>query len=303
MNDTIVDSIRTVADTLHKVSALAANEATAAGNDAINYLEWLEQHNVLVSVIIFVLGWILTVIIAKIGEWIKRCNFKHVVLDWIELTVPMEKHLAQSLGDLSVELKTTDEMIPLRYNMPLTVPNKIRDMSVERMMDSFMAGWYCKTKRTKRSSNMYNIISQFEYLTRASDEIIKAYESYNTQTYAQVQEWNVLNNQLRQMLLQHRSEAINSIVNKFDSDYETSPNSLRIRNLFVESFHGSMGLGNAEIALLQRMHQVQNQIEVFQRKYAEVFEGQAKAIEDSVEALEKARKFFRKNNKFEPSVA
>lgn len=295
MIDTVNDSLNAVVaevgDTMQNVAKVAND--TLASADAFSFLTWIEQHTVLVSVVIFVLGWLLTRLFSRIDDFIKRRNYRNTVLDWINIIAPIEENLASSLDEMAQKMKATDDMQPLRYEMPLTIPDKIKDMSVERMMDSFLHGWYCEETKKKRTAHMYNIISLFEYLIKVNDEIKTNYESYNKQTLSLCEQWNELNNQLRLLLNRYQSTDINAVIYKFEQDYKQTPNSLTIRNEFLEHLCSFVDSKSREMELIQRMYQIMVQIDVYHKRYADVFSGQSALIKDSITTLNKAESYFR----------
>lgn len=297
MIDTVLDSLSYIVTeavtSMHDTVFVAGSEAAVDDN---SFLSFLENHTVLVSVIIFVLGWILTRFFAWIDNCVKRKNFRKVVVDWIKIISPIEKQLAESLVELSGNMKETDDMLPLRYEMPLTVPDKIKDMSVERMMDSFMYGCYSEETREKRTAHMYNVISIFEYLTRVNDEIRNTYESYNKQTNVLCEKWNNLLDQLRPLLIQYtdsESSGIRFIIRDFDEAYSKMPQSLSIRSIFLDRLQDSIKVGSSEMELVVRMRQIITQIDVFHKKFSEVFSGQANLINQSLITLENAGDYFK----------
>lgn len=292
MKDTVNDSLNAIVTEVGDTVQNVAND-TLASADAHSFLMWMEQHTVLVSVVIFVLGWLLTRLFSRIDNCIKRGNYRKTVLDWIKIISPIEENLAISLDELVEKMKATDDMQPLGYAMPLTMPDKIKDMSVERMMDSFLNGWYCEETKQKRSAHMYNIISLFEYLIRVNDEIKTNYESYNKQTFSLCEQWNEFNNQLRSLLNRYQSSDINAVIYKFEQDYEQTPNSLTIRNEFLEKICKFVDSKSKEMELLQRMHQIMVQIDIYHKRYADVFSNQSALIKSSIRMLKQAESYFR----------
>lgn len=111
-----------------------------------------------------------------------REKYRHTVIDWIKLIIPIEESFAESLSDLSNSIAQSDDMQPERYDMPITIPDKVGNMTVEQTMDAFLTDFDGDKK--KSSVHIYNIISCMEFLSKTRGEIAKFYDAYNKQAFS-----------------------------------------------------------------------------------------------------------------------
>lgn len=141
----------------------------------------------------------ITLLVVFVEKWVSRGfekkdakqarkKFRETVLDWTAKIQPVEKRFYQSIRDLSAAIKSSDDMQPVAYAMPLTVPEKLNELTVEKMTDAFLTDF--EDDKDMRYKHLYNIISDLEFLSKISNSVKESYETYNKQLFALCQEWN-----------------------------------------------------------------------------------------------------------------
>ena len=67
-----------------------------------------------------------------------RKQFRDTVLDWIVKIEPIERSFRQSVQQLVDDIHASDDMLPVSFVMPLTLHDKMKEVSVEKMTDAFL---------------------------------------------------------------------------------------------------------------------------------------------------------------------
>ena len=63
------------------------------------------------------------------------------------------------------------------YALPLTLHEKLNEMTVEQMTDAFLSDF--ENDKEKRYAHMYNILTNFEYLSKITESVKLPYDTYN----------------------------------------------------------------------------------------------------------------------------
>lgn len=91
------------------------------------------------SIIVFVLGWIVTRLYKNKDERNEKNSYRNMVLDWIDLVLPIEESSVNALKSLSKSISNSDDMQPVPYAMPQGIPDRLNELSLEKITDAFTA--------------------------------------------------------------------------------------------------------------------------------------------------------------------
>ena len=246
----------------------------------------------IVSIVIFVLGWLFTRLFKRIDECFARKRYREAVLKWIDLIMPTEYNLIDSIKKLSKAVSVSDDMRPEPFQMHNTIPDKIKDLSVESMMDSFGRG--CDKKQ--RNRYLYNIISQFDYLTKMNREIVKEYERYNAQMLSLCKDWGGYYQRLV-LAVEQSSIEIKDVfmnwMNEFNSGKSNA--SLSLNLAYIERIEQIPSAEEEILNLSLNMKQVIMQCIANNKGFAENFNNMANSVESSIKVLKEASDYFQEN--------
>lgn len=248
-----------------------------------------------------------TLFVVFLDKWVTRCyarkdekeahkRYRETVLDWIVRMEPIERVFSESVNNLSTAIGQSDDMQPLAYAMPLTLHDKLNDMTVMKMTDAFLMDY--KEDRDKRYAHMYNIISNMEFLSKITDSVRESYDSYNKQSFALCNEWN---------------KAYMAFIERYNTfskgnPYEKTvmawlvsllktPNSIKI-HLTCLTVLNDVAFNEKDydtLSLVNKMLHVAKQSQATSAGFSKVFSDVASNINLSLNSLMDAEKFFREN--------
>lgn len=226
----------------------------------------------------------------------ERERYRKTVIDWIKLITPIEINLSKSLSDLSNTVEQSDDMNPERYAMPSTIPDKLGSLTVEQMMDSFLTDF--KGDKKKCSSHIYNIISCLDFLSKTRNEITKAYEAYNKQSFSCCEQWNTEISVFKKWVEQQNDAAINDIVKLWAARLIVKNDSIQAHEKLVNDVLQLYGTNVDITPSLIKMNNIILQRKALSNGYATVFSNLSKYIIVSLEQLSAACTFFEEKNLF-----
>ena len=223
-----------------------------------------------------------------------REKYRKTVIDWIKLIIPIEEHLAESLSELSKSIAQSEDMQPERYDMPITIPDKMGTMTVEHMMDAFLTD--IKRNDEKSSSHIYNIISCLEFLSNARNEIAKFYDAYNNQAFSYCEQWNVEINAFKKWNMQQTDESIKRIIKMWAAEQIVRKDSIRAHERLVNEMIKLRSEDPNIAPNLIKMKNIILQSKALFNGYATIFENLSNNITLSINQLVAACDFFEKKS-------
>lgn len=257
-------------------------------------------------------GWVqlllplfITLLVVFVDKWVTRWysskdekesrkQFCETILDWIVKIEPIERKFSQSVSELADNINRSDDMQPVAYAMPLTLHDKMKDMSVEKMTEAFLKD--SKDDKNKRYANMYNIISNFEFLSKISDSVRESYDSYNKQSFALCQQWNSLFEKFREKCNQlNDNSPYAAALTVWFAQLMSMPNSV---NTHIKALEALSVIAFKEddfemLNMVSKMHDIAKQSQATSKGYAQVFSNIASNIEITLNSLSESEQFFR----------
>lgn len=225
-----------------------------------------------------------------------RKKFRETVLDWTANIQPIEKRFNQSIRDLSATIKVSDDMQPVAYAMPLTVPDKLNELTVEKMTDAFLTDF--ENDKDMRYKHLYNIISDLEFLSKISNGVKESYETYNKQSFALCQEWNSAYVAFVQRFERlGKGNSYEKIVAQWRKELVVEPNSVKVHLNYLNQLDtlAFQIKDNDTLSIVNRMHLIAKQSEATRVGYAKVFSDISGNINDTLNTLSKAEQYFRES--------
>ena len=298
-NSVVMDIYTTVSDLSQDISPVAV---TGTMEVSVSNMPKDNQPNGWVQLLLPIF---ITLFVVFIDKWVTRWyahrdekdarkQFRDTVLDWIMKIEPIERSFCQSVQQLSDSIQASDDMQPVAFAMPLTLHDMMKEMSVEKMTEAFLKDF--KDNKDKRYANMYNIISNFEFLSKISDSVRESYDSYNKQSFALCQQWNGLFEKFREKC--HKMKDGNpyeATLTVWFAQLLQTPNSVKTH---IQALDALCLLSFKEndfemLSMVSKMRDIARQSQATSEGYAKVFTDIAGNIDLTLNSLSASEKFFR----------
>lgn len=250
---------------------------------------------------------VITLLVVFIDKWVTRYydhkdekdsrkRYCDTIIGWIQKIEPIEKEFSKSVHQLSAEIAKSDDMQPVPYAMPLTLHDKLKDMTIEQMTEAFLRDF--KDEKDKRYANMYNIISNAEFLTRIGESVVSSYESYNKQAFAYCKEWN---KEYESFIAKYNTlptdNPYSSIINEWMVELFKQPNSVKTHLQYLTKLD-EVAYNNKDHetqAQTNRMLHIAKQSQALSEGYKVVFSSIADNIDFALKSLMSSASFFETN--------
>ena len=262
------------------------------------------------SIIVFCIGVFIEKRREKKKEERERNKYKIAILDWIELLDKPIKTQIDQLKEFAHRISNATDLQPEALNFSKTMANKISDLSVEKIISTFVV----KENNTHYdASQAYNIVSQFDFLSTCDDEIKEKYKEYHSRLIKLMEKWNTLwkefenlkengnsidsqnSNVWRTVLLTYKSWR-----DRYGQDGRIDYNIIStelIIPLFNAIIQKRSEFPASELAeqfyeVLYPLYLLLNEWNVIKTGYSDVFYGIANRIEQSYSVLMEAKEHF-----------
>ncbi len=304
MNDTITtdtiatfDSAFAAADSgfTHVVDTCAATivQKTQATNEPWPWAPiWIPT---LCSIAVFVLGWVLTRLFKWIDDYKARSNYRSMLVDWVDMVVPVEEKFVESIEALSNAIAGSDNMQPEPYAMPQSIPDRLNELSLEQLTDAFLRG--AKDDKQKRNAHLFNIVSGFEFLGKMSHQVATTYETYNKQAFDLCREWNeVYQSFVNQVKISSHVVEYQQLLRVWQFELIIQRDSTKVHQKHIGEFytHADAFNDNDILPLINRMRYIIQLSQALRKGMAENFANMANATKASLNAMFEAAEYFRK---------
>ena len=248
------------------------------------------------SIIVFVVGWILTRYFKKRDEKKSRYTYRSLVIDWVRLIKISEEQFIQSIKDISVSIGDSDNMQPEPFSVPQAIPYRLNELPLEILTEVFLYGKE-GNERTKSNVHFFNIVSGFEFLSKMSEQVQSYYERYNKQALDLCQDWNDEYTQFVDALNSARFlKAYKPIKNSWDAAFLENKDSIKVHYDHILLFADQAGSLNDRgiISYVNRLSVIIEQRKALNAGFAQLFESMAEATQKSYNAMCEAADFFDK---------
>ena len=246
------------------------------------------------SIIVFVLGWILSRYFKKKDEKKSRLAYRALVVDWVKLIHPTVDQFIRSIKDTSVSIRESDDMQPEPCSVPQSIPNRLNELPIEKLTDVFLHGKE-GGERIKSNVHFFNIVSGFEFLTKMSEQVESSYRRYNKKALELCQEWNYEYTQFVDALNDARFlNAYKPLKNSWDAAFLENRDSIKVHydNLLLFAEKADSLKDKVIISSINRLSLIIEQRKSLNAGFAQLFERMAEVTHDSYEAMCQAADFF-----------
>lgn len=223
-----------------------------------------------------------------------RKQYRDTVLDWIEKNNPTESTLSASVRLLSESILNSDLMQPVPFVMPLTLHDKLQDITVDKMTEAFLQDY--SMEKDKRYPFMFDIISNFEFLSRIRERITETYDSYHKQAIGTYMAWNNFYIEfMGHFNSMPQNNPYSSTVYSWINELHSKPNSLAVHKKYM-GIIASIVQKVSDFDTLAIVSKLNHMIVISEKErndYAKVFTDIADNIDLALKSLLDAKDFFR----------
>lgn len=247
----------------------------------------------------------ITLLVVFIEKWVSRGyekrdqkearkQYRETVLDWITKIMPLEKEFGKSVHELSKAIKASDVLQPEPYVIPITLHDKLSDLSIEKMTEAFIKDY--KDDKDARFAKMCDLMSNLDFLSKTYDGAIKNYDAYYKQAEIQCNEWNRIYTLLTERLsVNPKGYLYLSIFQKWTIEYNEHPNSVNVHMKYLEMIN-STAVSSQDyetISYVNRLRLTAQQSQALRKVYANTFETIASNIDSTLDRLSNIDAYFR----------
>lgn len=249
----------------------------------------------LCSIAVFVLGWVFTRLFKWIDDYKARSNYRSMLVDWVDMVVPVEETFVGSIEALSEAIANSDNMQPEPYAMPQSIPDRLNELSLEQLTDAFLRG--AKDDKQKRNAHLFNIVSGFEFLGKMSHQVATTYETYNKQAFDLCREWNeVYQSFVNQVKISSHVVEYQQLLRVWQFELIIQRDSTKVHQKHIGEFytHADAFNDNDILPLINRMRYIIQLSQALRKGMAVNFANMAKVTKTSLKAMADAAEHFRK---------
>ena len=246
------------------------------------------------SIIVFVIGWVLTRYFKKKDEKKSRNTYKALVIGWIRMIETSEEQFIQSIKDISASIGESDNMQPEPFSVPQAIPHRLNEFPLEKLTDVFLNSKK-GNERIRSEVHFFNIVSGFEYLSKMAEQVQSFYERYNKETLDLCQEWNTVYSQFVDSLNSSLSlKYYKPIKNSWDSAFRENKDSIKVhQNHIVQFANQADSLKDKTIiAFINRLGVILEQRKAINTGFAQLFESMADFTHESYQSMREAADYF-----------
>ena len=246
------------------------------------------------SIIVFVLGWVLTRLFKNKDEKKKRKDYRKMVIDWVKLAQPIEMEFINSINSFSETVAASENMQPEPYSMPQPLPNRLNELSIEKLTDSFLTD--AKGDKQKRNYHLFNIISGFEFMKKISDLVHFSYDNYNKQAGDLCQQWSdtymeFINN----INVSSYIQEYKPILDKWQKALSKHHNSFKVNELYVDMLFDKANIINDTdlMPYINRMDYITKQSQELNKGVAKLFQSISIMTQPSLDSMIAASEYLK----------
>ena len=289
-----------------EVTTQDTNTVSIVGTTAVSVVDIPKEHGPS-PWLQLLLPLFIALLVVFVDKWVTRCyehsdaksarkRYRETILGWLKKIAPIEKVYSESVRNLAEAISKSDDIQPEPYAMPLTLHDKMNDMTIEGMTEAFMQDFKTdKEVEEKRFTHVYNILSNIEFLSKISGSIAQSYDSYNKQAFSYCTEWNAVYEAFisRYNTLPNGND-YEAIVKSWLVELIKCPNSVKTHLHYLGKLDevAYQIHDNETLSLISKMRHIAMQSQSLSKGYAIVFENIADNIDVSLKSLDDAAEFL-----------
>lgn len=170
-----------------------ANTANATDTTAQNVNDLISSDaalSALITTLIFVVGIFINILIKKYEKRNELVLYKKLITIWIKNSQTSIDQFISSLKNFASDIKENDNLNIAQYTTNLICFDRLNDISINKITDALIINIANKSKNSDPVTNMYNLLTQVEFIEKNSVEIRSVYEKYCIENQKIMDEWN-----------------------------------------------------------------------------------------------------------------
>lgn len=142
----------------------------------------------LVSILIFVLGILISWMKRKHEKRQETISYRNVILNWIDQIETVVNQQIDYCNDFAKRVEGSETIYPERLSSNKLLVDKIIQIPIEKFIYAFVTN--SSGNRSKNYKMTFKLIGQFDFLNNIEKQIPEVHHSYQTQLLEIMEEWN-----------------------------------------------------------------------------------------------------------------
>lgn len=199
-----LDSLNVILDGLNTTKLLEETMETVWGMPVATGAIIISS---LITVSIFIFGYFVNWFIKQYDKKSEIESIKSVVTVWVELLKSPILQQVKGCRDFAIALSKSEEIHPegLSYNKLLA--DKLKSIELRELVQVFISN--SKGLESEKSKDLFNLISQVDFLIEVEDSIPKVYKIFQDRTFQLMEKWNQKFKEFDQLKSEMTSEIAN----------------------------------------------------------------------------------------------
>lgn len=142
----------------------------------------------LITISIFIIGFFLNWLNKKFEKKSEFESIKSVVTVWVDLLKSPILQQAQGSRNFAITLRNSPDIHPERLSYNKLLANKLNSIELRELIQVFIIN--SKGEENEKSKNLFNLVSQVDYLIQVEEKIPEAYSIFQSRTFQLMENWN-----------------------------------------------------------------------------------------------------------------
>lgn len=143
---------------------------------------------VLITILLFFIGYFINWLIKKYERKRELESIKTTVTNWIDLIDKPIQTQISSCEDFAKNLRSSVDLQPESIDLIQLHASKLKELDLKQLIETFITN--LKGVESKKSKDLFNIVSQIEYFSSVELMIPEAYKIYQNHTFELMTSWN-----------------------------------------------------------------------------------------------------------------
>lgn len=143
---------------------------------------------VLITIFLFFIGYLLNWLIQKSERKRELESIKTTITNWIDLIdLPIQTQIS-SCKTFAENLRNSIDLQPESLDLSQLHASKLKEFGLKELIETFITN--LKGTESQKSKDLFNIVSQIEFLSSIETMIPEAYKIYQNHTFELMELWN-----------------------------------------------------------------------------------------------------------------
>lgn len=249
----------------------------------------------LITISIFTLGYILNWVSEKYERKSELESTKSVITVWVGLLKLPVLQQTKSCRDFAIALRTSTDIQPERFSYNKLLADKLNSIELRELIQIFIIN--SEGEETDKSKNLFNLVSQIDFLVQVEEKITEAYTVFQKRTFDLMENWNqklkeldILKNQMTVEIANNNAhptfalfQHFNNLVNNYVQQFPNGSNVFDSKTTLLDPLQLQTSLfinQNPNDPIAHHLALKIQEINIIYREWQVHFEGNAKIFYD-----------------------